>query len=355
VRIVTPLFEKRIGTVYRGAGPRGSKNLPWGSFDGYLQSLVTKRGARVIRERVMEIGREGTKPVLKTDKGSGGVYDLLAVSVGVNSSALKLFSKLDLDYVPPCTAKTFIREYHVGQEMIRECIGSSMHLFLLDIPGLEFAALIPKGEHVSLCMLGDRIDKDLLETFLGSSEVRQCLPPDFRWDQGPCQCSPKISIKGAFRPFADRLVFIGDSGETRLYKDGIGAAYRTSKAAATTAVLHGIGAEAFRRHYWPVCRTIKNDNSIGKLVFAVTTLIQKNRFARRGILRMVRAERDMKAEARSMSTVLWDTFTGSAPYRDIFKRTLKPSFLARLLYNNAAALLPGGNNSPPGGTPDEVR
>jgi len=32
-----------------------------------------------------------------------------------------------------------------------------------------------------------------------------------------------------------------------------------------------------------------------------------------------------------MSTVLWDTFTGSAPYTDVFMRTLSPAFLYRFL------------------------
>ena len=43
------------------------------------------------------------------------------------------------------------------------------------------------------------------------------------------------------QPFGDRVVFIGDSGTTKLYKDGIGAAYRTSKAAANTVAYWGVG------------------------------------------------------------------------------------------------------------------
>jgi hypothetical protein len=34
---------------------------------------------------------------------------------------------------------------------------------------------------------------------------------------------------------------------------------------------------------------------------------------------------------KRMSMVLWDMFTGSAPYKDIFVRTLSPIFLARLV------------------------
>jgi hypothetical protein len=138
-------------------------------------------------------------------------------------------------------------------------------------------------------------------------------------------------------------VFIGDSGVTRLYKDGIGAAYRTAKAAATTAVFQGISAEDFKRHFWPTCKNIDADNKIGKVVFAITSLIQKTRFSRRGILRMVETEQQMEPTRRSMSTVLWDTFTGSAPYREIFLRALKPLFLIRLVWNNVVSIFGKGN------------
>ena len=53
---------------------------------------------------------------------------------------------------------------------------------------------------------------------------------------------------------------IGDCGVTRLNKDGIGAAYRTAKAAARTAIFEGVSAEDFRKHYWPVCQAISGDN-----------------------------------------------------------------------------------------------
>ena len=39
-RIDTPLREKRIAAVHRGAGPRGVQNTSWGSFDGFLQNLA---------------------------------------------------------------------------------------------------------------------------------------------------------------------------------------------------------------------------------------------------------------------------------------------------------------------------
>jgi CRP-like cAMP-binding protein len=125
-----------------------------------------------------------------------------------------------------------------------------------------------------------------------------------------------------------------------LYKDGIGGAYRAAKAAAKTAVFEGVSATDFRRHYLPVCRAISRDNDIGWIIFAVTGLIKSARFARRGVLKMTSREQEAIGLKRRMSGVLWDTFTGSAPYRDVFLRTLNPVFLGRFLYETAAASWP---------------
>jgi hypothetical protein len=249
-----------------------------------------------------------------------------------------MFKGLEIDFTPPETTKTFIREFFMGEELIAETIGSSMQVFLLDIPRLEFAAIIPKGDYVSLCLLGDEIDKELVQNFLDATEVRGCFPPDWDLEMASCQCSPRINVTGAKKPYGERVVFIGDIGVTRLYKDGIGAAYRTAKAAATTAVFQGISAQDFEEHFLPACRTIENDNRIGKFIFLFTGLIQKFRFARRAVLRMTVNEQKKEGAHRPMSTVLWDMFTGSAPYREIFLRTLHPAFWLRLIKELAVSV-----------------
>jgi flavin-dependent dehydrogenase len=339
VRIVTPLEEKRIGAVYRGSGPRDIKEVKWGSFDGHLQKLALEKGARVINDRVDKIGWEEGKPRVQSRKGIQKIYDLLVFATGVNSASQRLMQELDLKYQSPQTTKTYIREYYLGEKTIGKVFGSSMHVFLLDLPRLEFAAIIPKGDYVSLCMLGENIDRELVQSFLEAPEVRGCFPPDMPVEAFSCQCSPRINIRGAVRPFADRIVFIGDIGVARLYKDGIGAAYRTAKAAASTAVFQGISSADFERHFWPSCQAIETDNTIGKVVFLVTRVIQKLRIARRAVLRMTIKEQQSKNSHQQMSTVLWDMFTGSAPYREIFLRALHPSFLLRLIGNLAMSII----------------
>ncbi|HKZ52765.1 MAG TPA: cyclic nucleotide-binding domain-containing protein, partial [Candidatus Acidoferrales bacterium] len=310
------------------------------SFDAYLLDLALRKGASLIRDRVDGIRLDNSRPWIRTQAGREESYDLLAVAIGVNSSALKLFEGAGLSYRPPKSTKAYICEFYLGRELMKQYLGDSMHVFLLNIPRLEFAAIIPKSDYATVCLLGDDIDKELVESFLTSPEVKQCMPPHWQRPDDFCRCSPRISIQNAQEPFADRMVFVGDCGATRLYKDGIGAAYRTAKAAALTAVFDGISAENLRRRYKPACQAITTDNLLGKLVFAVTRLIQKAQFARRGVWRMVSGEQRKEGGRRRLSLILWDTFTGSAPYKSILQRSLHPIFIGQLLWNMVAGVRP---------------
>jgi flavin-dependent dehydrogenase len=340
VRIEPTRREKRIAAVHRGAGPRGVVETRWHSFDAHLLDLAKGRGAQVLSERVEGIDRDGGKPRITTKKGTSPGYDLLVGAVGVNTAALKLFEEIGAGYRAPGTTKTYICELFLGERTIKTYFGNAMHMFLLNLPRLEFAALIPKGEHVTMVMLGTGIDHSLVDAFFSATEVRKCFPPG--WSPPPdfCRCSPAINISAAVKPFADRMVLIGDSGVSRLYKDGIGGAYRTAKAAARTAVFAGVAEEDFRKGYLPVCRSLAADNRIGKVVFGITGLIQKTTVLRKGLLRMTTAEQESRQRNPRMSDVLWDTFTGSAPYKDVFRRSVHPVFLGRLFYETLMGALP---------------
>jgi hypothetical protein len=219
-----------------------------------------------------------------------------------------------------------------------------MHVFLLDLPRLEFAALIPKGDFVTACLLGDEVDDELVRSFLATDEVRACFP-EGKVPEHVCHCFPYINVGAADPPFAERIVFVGDSGVARLYKDGIGSAYRTAKAAARTAVYHGVSAADFRAHFLPACRAIDFDNTLGRIVFASSALVQRWRFSRRAMLRMTAREQQTTAGPRRMSGVLWDVFTGSAPYRDVFMRSMHPAFVGSLLWNVLAAVSTASNGA----------
>jgi hypothetical protein len=134
------------------------------------------------------------------------------------------------------------------------------------------------------------------------------------------------------------MVVIGDSGTSKLYKNGIGAAYIAAKSAARTAVFTGISKNDFEKNYGKVCKELEFDNLVGKFIFLVTTIIQRSNFLKNGLLRQIRYEQRLSNHQRRMSSVLWDTFSGSAGYRNILIRTIHPIVLISLIWNILASL-----------------
>jgi flavin-dependent dehydrogenase len=339
-QIATPQGERRIAAVHRGCGPRDLKKVTVRSFDAFLLEQAVAAGARHVRTRVLEIGKKDGQNYLQSEDGQQHTYDLVAVATGINAPAVKFRDNVIPGYSPPGNTKTYISEAcFFSRDMVKSYLGSSMHVFLLHIPRLEFAAIIPKGEYATICLLGEDINKELVRSFMEAPEVRSCFPPGWQQSGDYCHCSPRINIRPAHKPFAKDIVFIGDCGTSRLYKDGIGAAYRTAKAAATTAIFHGTSKEDFRRHYQPVCDALTQDNNIGKFIFLVTRTIQNYKFLRRGLCRMVTSEQRNGGRRPRMSSILWNTFTGSAPYRDILLNALHPAFLLGFAWNIIAANL----------------
>jgi flavin-dependent dehydrogenase len=346
VRIATPLMEKRIAAVYRGNGPKHSEPSEVRSFDEFLLGLAREKGASVTPRLVTDIRRHDDGLSVYCADQSYQNYDLAVIATGVNTRLTELLEKNSIEFERPVRKKTFICEFRLGRDVVRERFGPAMHVFLLDIPRLKFAALVPKVDYVTLVLLADDIDEGLISEFLNAPEVRQCFPGN-AVPTNACHCYPRINIREARPAFGDRVVMIGDSGATRLFKDGIGAAFRTAKAAAKTIVFHGVDADSFRQHYAPVCRRISNDNKVGKFIFDVASLVQKSRFARRGVLRMIDREQHRPKSSKRMSGVMWDLFSGSASYTNVLLRTLHPAFIGSLVWNLAAANVPGSDLTRP--------
>jgi flavin-dependent dehydrogenase len=331
--------EKRIAAVHCGLGSQRFDGSFYASFDAFLLGEAERRGANVVRRGIARVTRSTGFPAPPAGAGVPRRYDLVVIACGVNGAASRLVDGLGLGGAEARTTRALIREYFVGRPVIRTSLGDSMHVFLLNIPRLEFAALIPKGDYVSLCMLGNDIDRPLLDSFLAAREVASCMPAGWQPDAEACRCAPRMNVGWRGRPYGERVLLIGDAGVARLYKDGIGSAYRTAKAAACAAVLEGVSKADFRLRYWPACRAIARDNALGRLVFLVVRQFQTWRFARRALLSLIAREQRSVGRPARMSMVLWNTFTGSAPYREIFLQALRPGLLARLAVEMASAAL----------------
>lgn len=332
--IETPLQEQRIASVFRGFGPKGSISEEFDSFDNYLLNLCIGKGANKIYDKVKHVSRTPNGILIQTKNSMEKEYDLVVSAVGLNKLTYDLFKNVCPSFVPPKTTRTYIGEIYLDVDVIDQYFGNSMHVFLLNLPGIKFGALIPKGHYVTLVLLGSNINKELVSRFLNADAVRGCFPPDTNVEKLiPCQCYPYINVQGAKAAYDDRVIIIGDTSSSKLYKNGIGAAYVTAKAAAKAVVFNGISKRDFQKNYQPVCNDLDGDNTIGKFIFAVTTLIQKSPMMKRGILSLVRSEQKLEGYQRRMSAVLWDTFTGSAPYKNIFIRFINPRLNLKFVWH----------------------
>lgn len=326
--------EQKITSMFRGLGPTGCKPNGNTSFDNFLLELCQSKGAKIIHEKVTNLERKKDGILVTTELNKEKKYDFVVGANGLNQQTFNLFNKICPSFEPPEVSRTFIGEIQMEEKLANQFIGNSMHVFLLNLPHIKFGALIPKGSYITLVLLGSDINKDVVDSFLNSEVVRKCFPENYNFNLSTkCQCYPFINVKRAKFAYADRLVMIGDSATSKLYKNGIGAAYITGKAAADTAIFHGISEADFKKYYQPICSSIAKDNKIGRFIFSITSIIQKSSILKSAMLNIVINEQKKEKHKRRMSSILWDTFTGGAPYKDVFIRFLNPVLIFKLIFN----------------------
>ena len=70
-------------------------------------------------------------------------------------------------------------------------------------------------------------------------------------------------------------------------------------------------------------------------------MIMKNsRLTRQAMLSMAQREQAKDGAKPHMSSLLWNMFTGSAPYVEMFRGTLHPGFIYNLMLNVVTAIRP---------------
>jgi flavin-dependent dehydrogenase len=339
VYIESPAEEKRIATVYRGGGPMGIKEKDRESFDKFLLDCAVKEGATHAPLRIDGI-KYGGKPVLTSGGKDIMDADLVVGAFGVNSTAWKMFEGLGMGYKKPETTSAYITELELGRDTVSNRFGSSIHFFLIPEPkNIKFAALIPKGGYVTLCILGKDIDRQTVTTLL-NTEIAKKLLPDNIMNGKFCKCFPKLPLSTAEGAFTDRVVVLGDAGSSRLFKDGIGASYLMGKAVATTAVLHGVSKEHFSEHYLPVYNRTKIDNIYGRFVYLITNTYKNVGPFTESMVNVVKKEQQKRNEEfPRLSSILWDTFTGNETYKNIFLRGTNIGMHAKLSREFVTALI----------------
>ncbi len=321
VDIATPSFEKTIATIKRGGGPKDIEQAGKESFDNFLLKKAVELGAVHEPLRIDRVDYSGDKPLLFAKDKMVHESDAVIGAFGVNTTAFKMFEDLGFGYSKPETVTTAIAELEFGEDVVSEYFGNSIQLFLLPIKDLKFAAMVPKGNYVTIVILGKNMDSHTVENLLNHEVVRNVLPEGVEV-KPKCRCLPKMSVSTPKVPYTDRIAMCGDAGSTRLFKDGLGAAYIMGKALAKTVVFDGVSADHFKMGYLPTYKELKTDNYFGRYLFWVTDLYKKHSIMTKGMLAVIKAEQNDPGNPKILSNILWNMFTGNERYKNIFNTAI---------------------------------
>jgi hypothetical protein len=224
-------------------------------------------------------------------------------------------------------------ELAISPEDVAQRFGGAVGVYLLDLPGIRFAALTPKRRHLTATLVGETAGEATLDQFIRHPVVERRLAGLANDITLLCQCRPRALEEPARQPYANRVVMIGDTAVSRLYKNGLYSALVTARAAAATAIYHGVGQGDFARHYARVCAGIARDNDRGRLLFRFLEYQLKHhpRLAERWLSSMAREQQRQPESPRGGSTLMWHLLSGDRPYGQLGREMMSPRLHWQLL------------------------
>lgn len=281
-------------------------------FDALMLEEAEKSGAEVYPDRAtgLEFAKDS---VLVYGEGENCQASVLVGAFGLDEGSSKILEQATR-YRPPEFLNTIITRLYPDDGFLEE-IGPTIHAFLLSMKGVEFGAVTPKRDHLSINIAGKNVSSKIMLEFLRSPSVQKFLPPKKWRDQPLNYFKGKFPIAPAKNFIGDRYVTIGDAaGLIRPFKGkGINSACLTGIFAAKTIMNYGVSRAAFQ-NYLQDCSELTADLWYGRVLRGLTNLSARVKFMDR-LLKI--AEKDPV-----FMDCLFNCVSGQMPYRKIFKNTI---------------------------------
>ncbi len=240
-------------------------------FDNYLLHKAKDAGVQVIRSRITNIDIEPSGIMVYSEKDNKRA-DVVVGAFGLDQGTCKVFETTTRYRMPRSVSSILTKFYPEKGEM--EKFGNSIHAFLPNLKGIEFGAITPKIDHLTINIAGPKVNWRWMDNFLLLPQVNKVLPSNFaiqrhelvyrRWQ------FPTAPAKNLF---GDRYVMVGDAaGIIRAFKGkGINIACSTGVRAAEVMMDVGISKVAFK-DYVKTFSDITNDLPYGKIVKLFATI-----------------------------------------------------------------------------------
>lgn len=235
------------------------------TFDRYMLNQAIEHGIEVVQSRVtdLEIGEEGVMVYSETDNRRA---DVVVGAFGLDDGTARIFERISR-YRQPRYLNSIVSKIHPGEDIVTN-FENNIHAFLPPVRGIEFGAITPKKNHLTINVAGARVTADSLRDFLNFNEVLEVLPPRTTWDPEALSFfKGRFPIRVARGFYGDRFVIIGDAaGLLRPFKGkGVNTALLTGMRAANTMLNVGISKAAFG-NFLAKCRDITDDLPYGKVM-----------------------------------------------------------------------------------------
>lgn len=244
-------------------------------FDAYLFQKAQELGIEIIPARVTDLDFffDG---VMVYSESNNIKADVVVGAFGLDDGMAKIFERKTA-YRQPKFLSSIVTKIHPGDEGM-EKFGNYLHAFLpTSLRQVEFGAITPKGNHLSLNIAGRRVDAFTMDKFLCLQAVRKAIPQS---------CEKYLTelnyFKGKFptlpakAPAGERYIMVGDAaGFNRPFKGkGINSAVITGIRAAEVIAGRGFSTKAFQ-HYLRSCKELTDDIPYGRVLRTLTIFCSK--------------------------------------------------------------------------------
>lgn len=291
-------------------------------FDNYLLEQARTHNIRIVSGRVTDLEFHADRVIVYSESGNTEA-DVIVGAFGCDDGTAVIFERAT-PYRAPRVLNSIVTKIHPGKEFM-DGFGAYIHAFLPSERSIEFGAVTPKGNHLTMNIAGERVDSSTMDLFLHSGAATTVLPyldcgmadSDLSYFKGRFPISQAHAFTG------DRYVIVGDAaGLVRPFKGkGVNSALQTGSRAAQVMMTRGISALAFRE-YHRACCDITDDLPYGKGMRAVAMIMSKWHLLD-PVLAL--AERDAR-----LRQALFDAVSAHSTYRSIVLGMLDARWLLHM-------------------------
>ena len=291
-------------------------------LDAFLLRSVQEAGATVFYDTVVDIVAEPGGVQVITGEGARVPADALVGAFGLDTDTLSVFEARIPSFRRPGVTKSILTEIAVGEQTIDGRMDDTIHALLIDqLPGVEFGAVTPKREHVTVNIAGHDVTDVDLDAFLALSPVKKLVPEATLREPRHYTAFPSVPAQNFYD---DRVVTIGNAaGLLRPLKGkGINTGIITGIEAARTMIEVGISKRAFDEFYRQ-CGHLTSEFRYGSFLRWLYGLSNK--------LDSLDAVLALAAREPLLHRAFYEMVSGEGSYREIIWRSARPGLVTKII------------------------